>query len=156
MRVLLIGASGAIGTRLVPQLRQRGHGVTGSSRSPGEAGRLRALGAEPIVLDVLDAMRARSGWIRPPQDYSLSIQPADHAGGSVHNAQICTPEPATPGGWDRRQIGGSWPFLELTLGDFSRSLFLTCRTPLRRGWEVNHPASPYCGDPAAARRSCHL
>jgi nucleoside-diphosphate-sugar epimerase len=59
MRVLLIGASGAIGTRLVPRLRQRGHEVTGSSRSPGKAGRLRALGAEPIVLDVLDATAVR-------------------------------------------------------------------------------------------------
>jgi nucleoside-diphosphate-sugar epimerase len=59
MRVLLIGASGAIGTRLVPQLRQRGHEVTGSSRSPGQAGRLRALGAEPIVLDVLDVTAVR-------------------------------------------------------------------------------------------------
>jgi 2-alkyl-3-oxoalkanoate reductase len=59
MRVLLIGASGAIGTRLVPQLRQRGHEVTGSSRSPGRAGRLRALGAEPIALDILDAPAVR-------------------------------------------------------------------------------------------------
>jgi nucleoside-diphosphate-sugar epimerase len=55
MRVLVVGASGAIGTRLVPQLRQRGHEVIGSSRSPGKAGRLRALGAEPVVLDALDA-----------------------------------------------------------------------------------------------------
>jgi nucleoside-diphosphate-sugar epimerase len=59
MRVLLKGASGAIGARLVPQLRQRGHEVTGSSRSPGKARRLRALGAEPIVLDVLDATAVR-------------------------------------------------------------------------------------------------
>jgi nucleoside-diphosphate-sugar epimerase len=59
MRVLLIGASGAIGTRLVPQLRQQGHEVTGSSRSPGKAGRLRALGAEPVMLDVLDATAVR-------------------------------------------------------------------------------------------------
>ncbi|MBO0773321.1 MAG: NAD(P)-dependent oxidoreductase, partial [Actinobacteria bacterium] len=43
MRVLVVGASGAIGARLIPQLRQRGHEVIGSSRSPGKAGRLRAL-----------------------------------------------------------------------------------------------------------------
>jgi 2-alkyl-3-oxoalkanoate reductase len=55
MRVLIVGATGAIGTRLVPQLRRRGHVVIGSSRSPAKAGRLRALGAEPIVLDALDA-----------------------------------------------------------------------------------------------------
>jgi NADPH:quinone reductase-like Zn-dependent oxidoreductase len=59
MRVLVVGASGAIGTRLIPQLTDRGHEVTGSSRSAGKAGLLRALGAEPIVLDVLDAKAAR-------------------------------------------------------------------------------------------------
>ena len=55
MRVLVVGASGAIGTRLVPQLRDRGHEVIGTFRSPGKAAGLRALGAEPIMLDVLDA-----------------------------------------------------------------------------------------------------
>src|SRR6266516_2229435 len=59
MRVLVVGASGAIGARLVPQLRQRGYEVIGSSRSSGKAGGLRALGAEPIVLDALDAKAAR-------------------------------------------------------------------------------------------------
>jgi 2-alkyl-3-oxoalkanoate reductase len=59
MRVLVVGASGAIGTRLVPLLRQRGHEVIGSSRSPGKAGRLRELGSEPIVLDALDAAAVR-------------------------------------------------------------------------------------------------
>ena len=59
MRVLVVGASGAIGTRLVPQLRERGHEVIGTSRSPGKAGRLRALGAEPVALDLLDARAVR-------------------------------------------------------------------------------------------------
>ena len=47
MRVFVAGASGAIGTRLVPQLIERGHEVIGTSRSPGEGRTLRALGAEP-------------------------------------------------------------------------------------------------------------
>ncbi|HUA28872.1 MAG TPA: NAD(P)-dependent oxidoreductase [Streptosporangiaceae bacterium] len=55
MRVLVVGASGAIGTRLIPQLIERGHEVTGTCRSPGNAVRLRELGAEPVVLDALDA-----------------------------------------------------------------------------------------------------
>jgi nucleoside-diphosphate-sugar epimerase len=59
MRVLVVGAGGAIGSRLVPQLRERGHEVIGSSRSPDKAAHLRRLGAEPIVLDVLDADAAR-------------------------------------------------------------------------------------------------
>jgi nucleoside-diphosphate-sugar epimerase len=54
MRVLVVGATGAIGWRLVRQLRERGHEVTGTSRSVSRAGRLRDLGAEPVVLDVLD------------------------------------------------------------------------------------------------------
>jgi nucleoside-diphosphate-sugar epimerase len=59
MRVFVAGASGAIGTRLVPQLIDRGHEVMGTSRSPGNADRLRALGAEPIVLDLLDPRAVR-------------------------------------------------------------------------------------------------
>ncbi|MBO0772706.1 MAG: NAD(P)H-binding protein, partial [Actinobacteria bacterium] len=55
MRVLLVGASGVVGNHLVPQLRRRGHEVTGTTRSPGKAGQLRALGAEPVVLNALDA-----------------------------------------------------------------------------------------------------
>jgi 2-alkyl-3-oxoalkanoate reductase len=54
MRVFVAGASGAIGAQLVPQLVQRGHEVVGTSRSPEKANRLRALGAEPVVLDLLD------------------------------------------------------------------------------------------------------
>ena len=59
MRVLVIGATGAIGTRLVPQLVQSGHEVTGTSRSAEKAQRLHQLGAEGIVLDVLDAAAVR-------------------------------------------------------------------------------------------------
>ena len=59
MRVLVIGASGAIGTRLVPRLHERGHEVTGSSRSPAGAARLRELGAEPVVLNALDGTHDR-------------------------------------------------------------------------------------------------
>jgi 2-alkyl-3-oxoalkanoate reductase len=55
MRVLVIGASGAIGSRLVPQLIEHEHEVVGSSRSPAKAEQLLRLGARPIVLDILDA-----------------------------------------------------------------------------------------------------
>ena len=54
MRVFVAGASGAIGTRLVPMLVERGHEVIGSSRSPEKSDHVRALGAEPVVLDLLD------------------------------------------------------------------------------------------------------
>jgi len=54
MRVMVIGASGAIGSRLVPQLSARGHEVIGTFRSPGSAERVRVLGAQPVALDLLD------------------------------------------------------------------------------------------------------
>jgi nucleoside-diphosphate-sugar epimerase len=59
MRVFVAGASGAIGTRLVPQLIERGHEVIGTSRSPGSVERVRALGATPIVLDLLHPRAVR-------------------------------------------------------------------------------------------------
>jgi 2-alkyl-3-oxoalkanoate reductase len=59
MRVFLTGASGAIGTRLVPQLIEAGHEVIGTCRAPENADRLRALGAQPVVLDLLDARAVR-------------------------------------------------------------------------------------------------
>jgi len=63
MRALVVGGTGAIGGRLLPQLASYGHHVTATSRSAGQAGqadRLRSLGAEPLALDVLDRAAARA------------------------------------------------------------------------------------------------
>jgi hypothetical protein len=55
MRVFVTGATGTVGTRLVPQLVERGHDVTGPARSPERAARLATLGGEPVVLNELDS-----------------------------------------------------------------------------------------------------
>jgi nucleoside-diphosphate-sugar epimerase len=55
MRVFVTGASGAIGTRLVPQLIDARHEVIGTHNSPTSAELLRTLGAKPVLLDLLDA-----------------------------------------------------------------------------------------------------
>ena len=55
MRIFVAGATGAVGTRLVPLLVANGHEVVGTTRSVLKVNDLRALGAEPVVLDVLDA-----------------------------------------------------------------------------------------------------
>jgi len=55
MRVFVTGASGAIGRPLVRQLVDQGHEVIGTSTSADSARRVRALGAKPVVLDLLDA-----------------------------------------------------------------------------------------------------
>ena len=68
MRVFVAGASGAIGARLVPQLVERGHDVIGTSRSAGKAELLRALGAEPVQLDVLDRQAVRDAVLAARPD----------------------------------------------------------------------------------------
>lgn len=59
MRILVVGASGAIGRRLVPQLIKHGNEVIGTYRSVASAPRVAALGAKPVALDVLDARAVR-------------------------------------------------------------------------------------------------
>ena len=55
MRVLVAGASGAIGMRLVPRLIERGHYVVATTTTPDKLQPLRWLGAEAVVLNGLDA-----------------------------------------------------------------------------------------------------
>jgi 2-alkyl-3-oxoalkanoate reductase len=56
MKVFVAGAAGAIGRQLLPRLAAQGHQVTAATRSPGKAAMLRELGAEPVVVDGLDAI----------------------------------------------------------------------------------------------------
>ena len=68
MRVFVAGASGAIGSCLVPQLIERGHEVIGTFRSFGHAERVRALGAAPIALDLLDTRAVREAILDTKPD----------------------------------------------------------------------------------------
>jgi nucleoside-diphosphate-sugar epimerase len=54
MKVLVAGATGALGRQLVPQLVARGHEVYGMTRSESKAESVRAMGASPLVADALD------------------------------------------------------------------------------------------------------
>jgi 2-alkyl-3-oxoalkanoate reductase len=67
MRVFVAGATGAIGSRLVPQLVVHGHEVVGTSRSQKKVERLRTSGVEGIVVDLLDsnAVMHAVGQARP-------------------------------------------------------------------------------------------
>jgi nucleoside-diphosphate-sugar epimerase len=59
VRVFTAGASGAVGSRLVPQLIDAGHEVVGTFNSPASAERVRTLGAQPVALDLLNARAVR-------------------------------------------------------------------------------------------------
>jgi nucleoside-diphosphate-sugar epimerase len=55
MQIFLAGATGAIGRRLAPLLRDAGHRVVGTTRSASKADALEDAGVEPVVVDVFDA-----------------------------------------------------------------------------------------------------
>jgi 2-alkyl-3-oxoalkanoate reductase len=56
MRIFVAGGTGVIGQHLIPRLVSGGHQVTATTRNPAKAGQLRALGAEPVILDGLDGL----------------------------------------------------------------------------------------------------
>jgi nucleoside-diphosphate-sugar epimerase len=55
MRILIAGATGAIGRQLVPRLAARGHDVHAIVRDPAKSRAVEALGATPVIADALDA-----------------------------------------------------------------------------------------------------
>ena len=60
MRVFIAGATGAVGSRLVPLLVASGHEVVGTSRSVERLGAIEAAGARGVVMDGLDAASVRT------------------------------------------------------------------------------------------------
>jgi len=60
VRIFLAGASGVLGSRIVPLLIGDGHDVAAMTRSAEKVEALRALGAEPVLCDVFDASKLRA------------------------------------------------------------------------------------------------
>jgi uncharacterized protein YbjT (DUF2867 family) len=54
MKVLVAGASGALGAQLVPKLVAAGHQVVAMTKTESKQDGLRRLGARPVVVDALD------------------------------------------------------------------------------------------------------
>jgi 2-alkyl-3-oxoalkanoate reductase len=55
MKVFVAGATGALGSKLVPRLVANGHEVVGMTRSQAKTGLIEQMGATPAVADGLDA-----------------------------------------------------------------------------------------------------
>lgn len=68
MRILVAGATGAVGLQLVPQLIAAGHSVVGTTRTPAKAEIIRRMGAEPAIADGLDAPVIRDAVIAAKPD----------------------------------------------------------------------------------------
>ena len=68
MRILVAGATGAIGLNLVPQLIAAGHSVVGTTRTAAKAELIRRMGAEPAIADGLDAPGIRAAVLAAKPD----------------------------------------------------------------------------------------
>jgi nucleoside-diphosphate-sugar epimerase len=96
MRILLAGATGAIGKRLVPLLLEEGFQIVGTTRSPSRAENLRAAGVEPVVVDVFDrASLVRVAVAAHPDiviqqltDLPPGLDPSQMAEGTRRNARM--------------------------------------------------------------------
>ena len=87
MRVFVAGGSGWIATQLVPQLIGAGHEVFGTHSSPAKAERVKALGAKPVMVDLLDAavqasapLAVKSDHLRAHAVHQLPIMADQHQG----------------------------------------------------------------------------
>ena len=67
-KIFLAGATGAVGRRMLPMLREAGYEVFGTTRVAARAEELRAAGVTPIVVDVFDAASLRAAVARARPD----------------------------------------------------------------------------------------
>jgi nucleoside-diphosphate-sugar epimerase len=95
-RIFLAGASGAIGRRLCPLLIADGWQVTGTTRSPEKAATLRAMGIEPVIVDVFDTEALRDAVVTASPtivihqltDLPPALDPSKMEEATVRNARI--------------------------------------------------------------------
>lgn len=109
MRVLLTGATGFIGSSLLPVLTAGGHAVTAAVRSAASADAVRASGAEPLVLDFADgdrlaeAMGAVDGVVHLASD-------ADDAEGLDRRVAQAAIDALAGSGKPYVHTGGAWVY----------------------------------------------
>jgi nucleoside-diphosphate-sugar epimerase len=95
-KIFLAGATGAIGSRLVPLLLDAGYEVFGTTRSKTKAAALQALAVTPVVIDVFDAaaLSRAIAAIRPEivvhqlTDLPAALEASDMAEGVARTTRI--------------------------------------------------------------------
>ena len=92
MNIFVAGASGVIGLPLLKLLRDAGHAVTGTTRSPSKAGTIESLGARAVVVDteysVLDAIQTDKVTLVTSGIARITPDGIEAADGTHHAADI--------------------------------------------------------------------
>jgi 2-alkyl-3-oxoalkanoate reductase len=110
VRILVAGATGAVGKHLVPALLGRGYEVVGTTRTPSKTGALETAGARAIVLDVLD----HDAVMRAARDMRPDV--------IVHEAT------AIPGALDMRKFAQAFAPTNRLRTDGTRNLIAAARS----------------------------
>lgn len=95
-KVFVAGATGAVGSALIPLLIEAGHTVYGGTRRADRGAALEARGATPVVVDVFDAQALHDALVRIAPtvvihqltDLPQDLNPALMAEAVVRNARV--------------------------------------------------------------------
>ena len=152
MKVLVVGASGAIGSRLVPRLIDRGHKVIGTCRSPEKTEQLRKQGAEPVVLDAVDARAVREavGRVEPEAIIHQATALADIRFGRNFDRTFAQTNRLRTEGTDSLLVAAR----EAGVRRFVAQSFASMRNA-REGSMVKTEDDPLDPDPPAKMREAH-
>jgi 2-alkyl-3-oxoalkanoate reductase len=154
MKVLVSGASGAIGRFLIPQLLQAGHEVVGMTRRQDKADALTELGASGVVVDALDREAVRRVVLDAapeavideltslPRDYNLRDPHLYDANDEIRSKGTPALHDAARDAGARRFLMQSIAFLYAPEGDWVKSedarTWLDAPAPLSRSIRVLH------------------
>jgi nucleoside-diphosphate-sugar epimerase len=154
VRILVSGASGAIGRFLVPQLLQAGHEVVGMTRRQDKADALTELGARGVVVDALDREAVRRVVLDAapeavideltslPRDYNLRDPHLYDANDEIRSKGTPALHDAAREAGVRRFVMQSIAFLYAPEGDWVKNegarTWLDAPPPLSRSIRVLH------------------
>jgi nucleoside-diphosphate-sugar epimerase len=136
MKVVLTGATGFIGSHVLPELLEHGHEVTALVRNDAQADIVAARGATPAVADLYDRP-AVTGLLRQADGAIHTASPGDATSAGLDSAVVDAATSAFDGtGKPYLQISGLWvygPNLSITEASaFNAPALVSWKEPIER------------------------